>query len=144
MKSTSTLLSKTACLLFFLIIIVATSFAKPENGFPSNTPIKITSFTATVKENVIIPAWQTEQQDDNGYFEVERSFDAVSFKTAGLVLGAEIINGLNASFRFKDKAADLGDKSIAYYRLKHIDNAGNVMYSSVLTVNLPSNKIIRK
>ncbi len=99
-------------------------------------PVKYASFDATVVDKAVMLKWVTEQEINNNYFEVERSFDASTFKTIGLVLGAESSAGSMKTYRFKDNSIELQGKSVVYYRLKQIDKNGTFTYSTVLAVKL--------
>jgi Secretion system C-terminal sorting domain len=98
-------------------------------------PVKYLLFNATAEENAVTLKWITEQEFNNHHFEVERSFDGNNFKAIGLVSGGfEDENRKN--YQFKDKDAELRSKSIVYYRLKQVDNAGKVTLTNTLIVKL--------
>ena len=109
------------------------SFILPSGG---PLPVKYASFDATVVDKAVMLKWVTEQEINNNYFEVERSFDPSTFKTIGLVLGAESSAGSMKTYRFKDNSIELQGKSVVYYRLKQIDKNGTFTYSTVLAVKL--------
>lgn len=99
-------------------------------------PVKYTLFDASASSNSVNLRWITENETNNHHFEVERSFDGTSFTTIGYVMDAENTNGTAKSYRFKDNAAELQGKTIAYYRLKQVDNNARYTYSIVLPVRL--------
>lgn len=99
-------------------------------------PVKYASFDATVADKAVVLKWVTEQELNHDRFEVERSFDASNFKTIGLVMDAENASGTSKTYRFKDNSVELQGRTIVYYRLKEIDNNGQVSYSFVLAVKI--------
>jgi hypothetical protein len=101
-------------------------------------PVKYSSFDASVADRKVTLKWVTVMESNNHHFEVERSFNATSFATIGLVLDAEQVLGNDRTYRFKDASAELQGKSVAYYRLRQVDVDGKVTYSSTLAVRLQS------
>jgi hypothetical protein len=98
-------------------------------------PVKYLSFNALVVENKSVDLkWITDQEINNGYFEIERSLDMNNFKTIGLVLEGFKINGNVKSYEFLDNSRDILGKSIVYYRIKQVDVDNKVSYSKVLPV----------
>jgi hypothetical protein len=102
----------------------------------SSLPVRYTNFSGSIYTNGVQLAWTTEYERDNDHFEIERSFDRMSFSTIGLVLDAENVINNNKSYRFKDNAAILKEKDVVYYRLKQIDKNGTVSYSTVIAIKL--------
>lgn len=101
----------------------------------STMPVKYSAFDAVVVDKSVVLNWVTEQEINHNYFEVERSFDGVSFKAISMVLdGFE--NGSKKNYQFKDNDAELQSKSVVYYRLKQVDNDGKVFYTNTLVVKL--------
>jgi hypothetical protein len=97
--------------------------------------VKYSSFDATVADKSVLLKWITEEEINNNYFEVERSFDGRNFSTIALVLdGFE--NGTKKSYQFKDNAAELQSKSVIYYRLKQVDKDGKTTYTNILVVKM--------
>lgn len=72
--------------------------------------------------------WQTKDEINTGYFEIESSVDGNVFTTKGKVIAA---GAGNNAYRFTD-CADVG--SAKYYRLKMIDHDGSWIYSKLVKV----------
>lgn len=92
-------------------------------------PVKLVFFglnnsDKTRKTNHLI--WQTAQEKDNDYFQIERSFDGKSFESIGKVEGSNYSSG--ATYFFED----LQPRAKTYYRLKQLDFDGNYSYSPVI------------
>jgi hypothetical protein len=109
---------------------------------PTSLPVKYFSFGAVAVNKTVVLNWITEQEIDNKYFEVERSFDGNNFTVAGMVVdGFE--NGTKKNYQFKDNDPSLESKSIAYYRLKQVDNNGKFSYTNILVVRFqPKNNVV--
>lgn len=97
-------------------------------AFP--VPLKLVSFTGTRSSGVTLLQWVTENEASVDYFDVQRSYNAVSaFTTIGSV------NARNAGSR---ELYDLTDhnqfQGIAYYRLRIIDKDGQFSYSKIIAI----------
>lgn len=101
-------------------------------------PVKLISFTGKRIDNQTVTLfWETSQEQQNEYFEIERTLNPASgFQTVGKVKGA-----LNSSSSVKYSSADLnGMSGYSYYRLKQVDTDGSFAYSSIVAVtgaNIP-------
>ncbi len=136
-----------------VIIILANSFgvsaqnpSNTEKNFTSVTPllnvipssVKYAEFTALATDKSVLLNWITEQELNNNYFEVERSFNGKTFTNIGIVLdGFE--SGNRKNYAFKDNAASLQENSVVYYRLKQVDIYGAFTYSKMLVVRFKNN-----
>jgi len=101
-------------------------------------PVTYTSFTGKLDDKTVYLDWKTASEINSSHFEVERSFDATTFKTVGLVLdGFKADNG-TTFYKFKDNSTELQSKNYAYYRLKQIDKDGKHNYSTVVALALKS------
>lgn len=91
-------------------------------------PVNITAFSATTRGSFVDLIWQTTNEVNNDYFNVEKSFNAVDFSSIGKV-SANTSN----SYTFTDAA-----KSIAptiFYRLAQVDKDGKTTHSNILSVS---------
>ncbi len=99
-------------------------------------PVKYLSLNAVpVENNAVAITWVTSEETNNNRFEIERSFDLNSFKMIAIVLDG-FAAGTQKSYAYTDKAVDLENKNIVYYRLKQYDNDGRFTYSRIMTVKL--------
>lgn len=99
-------------------------------------PVKYVSFDALASDNKVNLNWSTDNEVNNNYFEVERSFDGRNFSSIAVVLDALTVSGNNKYYGMRDNALALGGKSIAYYRLKQVDVKGDFTYTSTIAVRL--------
>ena len=84
-------------------------------------PVTLTYFTASkLNETASILKWQTAQEINNDYFEVQRSNDAISFLPIGKIL-ATGNSAIAIQYSFTDYDPLPGTN---YYRLKQVDRDG--------------------
>ena len=99
-------------------------------GMVAPIPVELSSFTANAAQNAVVLNWETASEVNNFGFEVERSFDNVTFSTLGFVDGKGTTTERQA-YSFTDQTS-LTSK--AYYRLRQVDFDGRFDYSDVVTV----------
>jgi hypothetical protein len=96
-------------------------------------PVNLTKFTVVAAGADAILNWETAQEVNNRYFEVERSLDGQKFESVGTVAG----NGntvLTESYRYTDAGAATRTANVLYYRLRQVDYDGQSSFSPVRTV----------
>jgi len=98
--------------------------------------VKYYSFDASVENNAVTCTWVTEEELNNNYFELERSFDGINYSTAAIIFAAENNSNTQKTYQYKDKAAALDNKNVVYYRIKQVDRDGTAAYSKIVTVKL--------
>lgn len=78
--------------------------------------------------------WITSFEENNDYFELERSKTGLQFSKLTTVDGVgSVANGQNSFYNYLDRNPIFGT---SYYRLKQIDLDGSFQYSSVVSVKL--------
>ncbi len=91
-------------------------------------PIELLSFFAKCNNQNVILKWNTGSEINNAYFTVERSSNAINWKTIGKVYGAGNSSSiLNYSFSYYEI-----ENGISYYRLKQTDFDGKFKYSTII------------
>lgn len=100
-------------------------------------PLTLLNFTAVKKLNAVGLEWQTTNEINTAYFNVQRSSDALHFTTVGLVK-ANNVSGLNNYF-YPDNIEGIVSKKL-YYRLMQVDIDANNKYSEIVAVNLDNSK----
>jgi hypothetical protein len=103
----------------------------PNSGF-GTLPIKLTDFTAQLKEGTVDLAWHSVMEKNFDHFEVERAAGNTNFNSIGEVRG-DANSEVTESYAFADAAPSPG---VNYYRLKSVDLDGNAAYSAVVTVDV--------
>ena len=104
----------------------------------NNTPLPITLLSFNGRNNGIynLLEWATTTEQNSSHFEVLRSTDGVNFETAGVVTAAGN-SSVTRNYTFNDNIAAI-DKDLYYYRLKMVDNNGNIKYSAIVKIRLSS------
>ena len=109
-------------------------FATCPTGGP--LPVEFLNVTATQKGGGVAVNWSTASENNNKYFDVEKSTDGVNFTAINSVTGAgnsSTVKNYN-SFDAKPSAG------INYYRIKQVDTDGRFKYSIVVKVKITGNK----
>lgn len=99
-------------------------------------PILLSSFTATLKKDIVLLDWVTSQEQNNKYFTIERSNDGSNFSYLGKINGAGTSVTAN-SYHLVDYTPFEGAN---YYRLSQTDFDGNIKYYEIKRINYKSNK----
>lgn len=102
-------------------------------NFDCNSPLPVTfqNFNV-VKENLIhILDWQTTQETNNDYFNVQRSGDAVNFVEIGIVRSKSVPENGVYFYQFIDEQPL---NEINYYRLKQVDIDGTTAFSKIIAI----------
>lgn len=99
-------------------------------------PVSWLNFTATRNNKAVMVQWSTAAEINNRHFEIQRSSDGINFLSIGQVNAGGAPSGVQ-QYLFNDMQPFSGTN---YYRLKQVDKDGKFAYSSVATVQMPSNK----
>lgn len=97
---------------------------------PPALPVELSEFDAVAVENGVQLDWTTQSEENNKGFEIERSWDAVSFEKIGFVEG-NLNSTVVQNYDFLDPVLR---EPIQYYRLKQLDIDGNSEYSEIKAV----------
>lgn len=92
--------------------------------------VRFVSLKATPEGRTIQLEWQTEQQQDVDFFEVQRSSDFQHFQLLGKIRGRSLSN----VYQFLDKRPLIGTN---IYRIKAISKRNAFNYSNLIIVNYP-------
>lgn len=105
-------------------------------------PVKWLSFNANLyNEESVLLNWQTASEQNNAWFETERSIDMVNWLPIDKQKGAGTSNRIN-SYNTIDNITALSQAANIYYRIKQIDVNGHYTYSEVKQVTVNSNQNI--
>ncbi len=92
-------------------------------------PVNLSSFSAQKSNTDALLQWQTNTEINTAYFNVERSYDGITFN------GINKINakGLSSNtYTYNDVNGLSSVSTNTYYRLKIVDATGNFKYSSTV------------
>ena len=96
--------------------------------FQTPLPVKLSDFAAKAEDNSSRLTWNTETETNTQRFIIERSIDNLNFESIGSVTA----HGNSSSRLAYDYTDHHPANGINYYRLKIVDNDGQVQYSRVL------------
>jgi hypothetical protein len=101
-------------------------------------PVKLTDFKARTDNDNVQLTWTTQQEQNNRYFIIQRSFDGVAFDSVGVVAGTNTAAARN--YAFTDKHPFNGNN---FYRLKQVDIDNDFEYSPIAkaTINAASTTV---
>jgi hypothetical protein len=122
-------------LTFFCLLISFSLTAQSQQPHYSVLPVKYVSFKASAIQKGVELNWIADNEVNESYFDVERSFDGTNFKSTGIIVRG-LNNGVNNSYKVVDHHSTLSGKHLAYYRLKEVDVTGIVTFSDVEMVKL--------
>ena len=96
---------------------------------PDQLPIELSYFKGTEEDCEAILSWGTASEINVSHFEIQRSYDGLTFITIDRLdaLGAE---GIATDYTYSDAQLTLTN----YYRLRVVDNDGQVEYSDIFTI----------
>ncbi|MFK7774330.1 MAG: T9SS type A sorting domain-containing protein [Saprospiraceae bacterium] len=100
-------------------------------------PVELTFFTAKSEPIGVRLKWQTAQEENNDYFEIEQSTDGSTFNTLNKIIGNGTRNGLS-DYSFLDEKPTSGYN---YYRLKQVDYDGAFEYSKIVVALFNDNAV---
>jgi hypothetical protein len=119
----------------FCILISLSVTGQSQQPHYSVLPVTYVSFKASAIQKGVELNWVADNEVNESYFDVERSFDGSNFRSTGIIVRG-VNNGVNNSYKAIDNHTALNGKRIAYYRLKETDVTGIITFSDVDMVKL--------
>lgn len=102
-------------------------------------PVSVTNFTAKSIDQSVVLNWATASEQNNKYFEIERSADGENFNSIAVIAGAGTSTAVN-NYAYTDYSAFAGTN---YYRLSQQDFDGTTRVIETIVVNsLSANKAL--
>jgi hypothetical protein len=99
-------------------------------------PVKLTSFAASVNNNVVKLKWETQYEQSSSYFNIERSIDGVNFTNVARINAAGN-SGLPLNYNHSDPLpVSVQLQKTIFYRLKSVDIDGQFAYSKTVSLHL--------
>ena len=99
----------------------------------SPLPVDLVTFRAELIDLGVFIKWETVYEENNDYFELERSYNGKNFETVGIIQGFGNTKS-NQEYQFIDQSVDINQSSI-FYRLKQFDLDGQYHFSKVVRVS---------
>jgi uncharacterized protein YqiB (DUF1249 family) len=97
-------------------------------------PVKLLSFTARTNNNDVTLAWNTENEINTSYFELEVATDGTTFKKLATLKANNLSQKNSYSYVHANATGNL-----LFYRLKQIEFDGKFTYSATVKVILDKN-----
>lgn len=94
-------------------------------------PIHFLVFNGQIFDKSIKLHWIVQDNDNNSYYEVQRSNNATNFITIGTVF-----NNNSKDYQFIDTNILLSVSQKCYYKLKIVDRNGSISYSNILPIRI--------
>jgi len=95
-------------------------------------PVELLTFKLQQFDENVLLIWQTTNELNNDYFDIQESTDGIHFVTIGRVKENQVKSEMNY-YEFLHKGVKKGTH---YYRLKQIDLDGHFSYSKIIFVQL--------
>lgn len=97
-------------------------------------PIELTYFNGALENKSVKLQWQTATESSNDYFEIQKSFDGITFSKLNQI-DSKSLDG-NSLQTLNYEIEDLNpQKGINYYRLKQVDFSTESSYSRIISVD---------
>jgi hypothetical protein len=116
-------------------------FSFSGGGHEQVLPIVLANFEVSLENDLINLDWTTAIEENNEGFELQRSYDGLTFEPAGWVDG----NGNSLSpidYSFIDREANMGKSKTIYYRIRQVDFDGVFNYTPTRSINLDGSSTI--
>lgn len=111
----------------------ARSYSEDNGGcYVVALPIEASPLFAKIQEKKGYLYWTTYSEENNAGFEIQKSFDAITWRAIGWVEGAD--NNIGALYYdFWDENLQYGNQ---YYRFQQVDHDGSYHLSNTVNLNL--------
>ncbi len=90
-------------------------------------PVELIHFSTSKDEYGVLLEWTTVSEINNSHFEIELSYDGVSWTSIGIVQGSGN-SATTIDYSFVNNQEEVG---VQYYRLKQVDFNGDYAYSNI-------------
>lgn len=105
---------------------------------PSVLPVELFDFNGRFQDDkTTLLSWKTASENNNDYFEIQRSRDAVQWESIGRIKGNANTHWISA-YTYTDEKPY---KNFTYYKLKQVDLDGNYTYSSIVTIKTDTDEV---
>jgi len=108
---------------YFVDVVFTTTFL---------LPVTLTNFNAVDKNYDVNLSWETQMEQNNAGFEVQRSVNGSDYSAISFVDGAGESSS-KKTYAYTDRNLEPG---LYYYRLKQLDRDGTVKFSPVVTATI--------
>ncbi|HEV7782338.1 MAG TPA: hypothetical protein VGO58_13785, partial [Chitinophagaceae bacterium] len=102
-------------------------------------PVKLTYFKGRLENNTVVLDWQTSEEHNSSYFDIERSVNGGAFQKIGNVQAKGESNSPTV-YNFIDNHPSAGSN---VYRLKIVDKDGKFIYSPLVNIRIGNDGSVR-
>lgn len=103
-------------------------------------PIKLISFSMKSSGTVNKLVWQTAQEINSSFFNIQRSINAIVFTTLAKI-NARGNSNITSTYSYEDNVLN-SKASRVYYRLQEVDVDGKSNYSNIISTNTNNSQFI--
>jgi hypothetical protein len=97
-------------------------------------PVRLTSFSGSINKKTVQLSWQTTQEANSSYYEVQRSSDGSNFEPVATITAK---GNTNSTSTYKaDDDLFFYQQNKVFYRLKMVDTDGKFKYSATIQIRL--------
>lgn len=97
-------------------------------------PLNLLTFTGQLQNNNVILNWQTANEVNTAYFNIERCADGINFSQIGTI-NASVNTSSAKNYSYTDQQTLHGT---GFYRLKMVDIDGKFTYSKIVAIKIDS------
>lgn len=98
-------------------------------------PVKWLSFDVVKQQNDGLVSWSVENEENNNFYEVQRSLNGVDFITIGTVNKSGTGSGIH-QYTYTDVNLSRNNSAVLYYRLKQVGMDNRTTYSDIRSLRL--------
>ena len=126
--------------MLFFIAVLGWHFAYSLQPVTANiNNVTFQKISLVKEDNKIVVEWSINPVQQNAYYEIERAGIQMKFKTVGILFPEEG-KSVSGNYIFKDNLKRIGKTKILYYRIKQVNTNGEILYSSISSVNIKNKK----
>ncbi|HEY5406789.1 MAG TPA: T9SS type A sorting domain-containing protein [Ginsengibacter sp.] len=103
-------------------------------------PLQLLNFTGQLQKSDVLLTWQTAQELNTDYFNIERSLDGIHFTSIGNIPANNNSAHIN-NYDYTDIGAAGISTDKLYYRLQEFDKDGAFTYSKIIIIAEPGHNI---
>lgn len=93
-------------------------------------PVKLASFAAVKKKNIVTLSWKTSEEDNFSHFNVQRSYDGIQFENVARIQGGK--------YNYLVYDNDISQLNV-WYRLQMVDRDGKTEFSNIIKAENDTN-----
>jgi len=99
-------------------------------------PVTLKTFSGNWNDGIVNLKWETANEVNSSYFEVQRSGDGMNFLS---IYSVKAVNNNGAVYSYADK--NIGSSNL-FYRLKMVDKGSTYTFSKVISIDVNGHKYL--